>query len=226
MSTIAIIPARGGSKRLPRKNVLLVRGRPMIGWTIETALKSGIFDSVIVSSEDDEIGEIATKEGAGFIKRPQEFATDSAHEHDAYRHVLGKIEKSPEFFCALYPTAALLLPEDIKGAYKALLEKKADVVMGVSTYPIHPFKSLEEGADGYLKMVYPEWCKKQSQTYPHYVASNGTLYFFRTESFLASPDYYPEKLAAYEIPLERAVDVDTPEDYKMLDFMMEHRHRA
>lgn len=229
MGVIAIIPARGGSKRLPRKNILPVNGRPMIAWTIETAIKSGIFDSVIVSTDDDEIGNIAQKEGARHIKRPAEFSTDSAHEHDAYRHVLDTLKAEgvvPDAFCAIYPTAALLLPEDLQGAYKALKDKNADVVMGVSAYPIHPFKSLEEGPNGFLKMVYPDWCKKQSQTYPHYVASNGTLYFMRTTPFLAAPNYYPEKLASYEIPYERAVDVDTHEDYKMLDFMMEYKNRT
>jgi len=229
MSTIAIIPARGGSKRLPRKNILPVNGRPMIAWTIETALKSKLFDAVIVSTDDDEIAKLSEQKGARAIKRPAEFSTDTAHEHDAYRHVLDTLKDegtTPEFFCALYPTAALLLPEDLQGAYKTLKDKNADVVMGVSAYPIHPFKALEEGPDGFLSMVHPDWCKKQSQTYPHYVASNGTFYFMRTAPFRADPNYYPAKLAAYEIPASRAVDVDTQEDYKTLDFMMEYRGRT
>lgn len=225
MKPIAIIPARGGSKRLPRKNILPVNGRPLIGWVIETCLKSGVFDSVIVSTEDSEIEQIAASEGARVIPRPMEFATDTAHEFLAYRHVLDTLDPLPEFFCGVYPTAALLAPEDLQGACKKLVDTKADIVMGVSSFPLHPYKALEETAGGFLKMVHPEWCTKQSQTYPHYVASNGTFYFHRTEAFLASPSYYPEKLAGYEIPYERAIDIDTAEDYKFLDFMMKYRKK-
>lgn len=228
MSIVAIIPARGGSKRLPRKNILPVQGQPMIAWTIGTALESGVFDQVIVSTDDDEIGNISEAAGARYIKRPAEFSTDTAHEHQAYRHVLETLEQedeTPTHFCALYATAALLIPDDIRNAHTMLVGKDADVVMGVSSYPIHPFKSLKENESGFLEMVHPEWCKKQSNTYPHYVASNGTLYFFKTEPFLRVPNYYPEKLAGYEIPPERAVDVDTLDDYNALVFMMEYRAR-
>lgn len=226
MKPVAILPARGGSKRLPRKNILPVAGRPMIGWTIETCLKSNVFDSVIVSSEDEEIKKVAIEEGARVISRPPEFATDTVHEFLAYRHVLDTLAgegEQPEYFCGVYPTAIALLPEDLAGGYKKIVDDRADVVIGVSTYDIHPYKALEKSANGYLQPVYPEWCPKQSQTFPHYVASNGTFYFHRTAYFLNHPTYYPEKLGGYEIPAERAVDVDTPEDYKLLNFMMEYK---
>lgn len=223
---IAIIPARGGSKRLPRKNVLPVCGKPLIEWTIRICLDSGVFSDVIVSTEDEEIAAISTKAGANVLSRPSEMATDTAHESLAYKQVLDTLAAKgvkPDYFCGVYATAALLNPDDLKQAYKKIRDTKADVLMGVSSYPIHPFKALEETQNGYLNMVYPEMCLKRSQEYPHYVASNGTFYFMRTKTFLIDPTYYPEKLAGYEIPLTRAVDVDILEDFKMLEFMLSRK---
>ena len=226
VAPVAIIPARGGSKRLPRKNILPVGGKPMLAWPVQACLDSGVFHSVIVSTDDDEIATVAHKAGARIIIRPAEMATDTASEILAYQHVIETLaaEKiTPEFFCGVYPTAIFLSADDFKEAFQKIKETKADVVMGVSAYDLHPFKALEETSGGHLKMVYPEWCLKRSQLYPHYVASNGTLYFFRTQPFLQAPTYYPEKLAGYEIESSRVTDIDTEEDYKLAQFMMSYR---
>ena len=225
---IAIIPARGGSKRLPRKNVLPIGGKPMLAWPIAACLESDVFQSVIVSTDDTEIADVAAKAGARVIIRPPETATDTAHESMAYKHVLDTIAAeniTPAFFCGVYATAILLNAQDFRGAFQEIQRSNADVVMGVSGYDRHPYKALEQTPEGDLKMVHPEWCLQRSQLYPHYVASNGTLYFFRTAAFLKNPTYYPEKLAGYEIEAARAVDIDTEEDYKLAEFMMQYRQR-
>ena len=215
---IAIIPARGGSKRLPRKNIKPFMGKPMIAWPIESALESGAFSSVIVSSDDDEIGAVAQKYGARFVKRPPELATDEVHESLAYLHVLDVLKSEdaePEFFCGLYATAVLVLPKDLKESFGVMESPvPADVVMGVSSYPIHPYKALLTNAEGYQEMMFPVECKWRSQLYPKVVASNGTFYWFRTSSFRVIPTYYPKRLCYYELPPERAVDMDTEEDFK------------
>jgi|GEM_PF-98964 len=221
--SVAIIPARGGSKRLPRKNILPLHGSPMLGWPVKACLESGLFDEVIVSTDDDEIATIATQQGARVIMRPAELATDEANESLAYVHVLETLKAEgnlPDYFCGIYATAALITAEHLQGAYKKMRESEADVLMGVSSYGIHPYKALEAGADGYLKMVYPEWCLQRSQFYPHYVASNGTFYFFRVDPFIKTPTYYPDKLVGYEIPAERAIDIDTEEDYRWAKTIM------
>jgi len=226
---IAIIPARGGSKRLPRKNVLPIGGKPMLVWPIEACLESGVFQSVIVSTDDDEIAVAAQKAGARIIIRPPETATDTAHESMAYKHVLYTLAAeniTPAYFCGIYATAILLESQDFQGAFKKIQTSGADVVMGVSSYDLHPYKALEKAPSGHLKMVHPEWCLQRSQLYPHYVASNGTLYFFRTAAFLKNPSYYPEKLAGYEIEGTRAIDIDTEEDYELAEFMMRYRQRG
>lgn len=224
---LAIIPARGGSKRIPRKNIADVCGKPMIGWVIETALHTDIFGKIVVSTEDDEIARIAANFGAHIVPRPPELATDTAAEIDAYAQVLDVLaaqgETPPEFFCGLYPTAILLTPDDLTDAFQKF-DTGADVVMGVSDYPIHPYKALQHNDAGFLEMLHPHECNNlRSQDYPPYVASNGTFYWFRRDSFAKNRDYYPEKLAGHIVPRLHAVDIDTPEDLEVARLYKQHQ---
>lgn len=215
MDRIVIIPARGGSKRLPRKNILPFLGKPMITHVIETAKASSVFDRIIVSTEDVEIADIAKDAGAEIFERPSEFATDTAHELDACADVLMQLEKVPDSFCVIYPTSVLLTPEDIQKASALLNEEPApDVVMGASAYPIHPYKALIKNEKGSWEMLFPEHCKERSQNYPYVMASNGTFYWLKTVVFLENRDkgYYLDRLMVYGLPPERAVDIDTRED--------------
>lgn len=223
MRPIAILPARGGSKRIPRKNIVPVGGKPMIVWAIETAKASGLFGRVVVSTEDEEIAAIARGAGAEVLARPPELATDTAAETDAYAQVLEVLEartgERPPYFCGIYPTALLLEPRDLRDAF-ARFGEGADVVMGVSEYPIHRFKALQAGPTGYLAPVYPVQNDWRSQDYPMDVASNGTFYWFRTDAFLANRTYYPERLLGYVVPRERAVDLDTPADLRFAELLL------
>ena len=222
MSVIAIIPARGGSKRLPRKNILPLGGEPMLSHPVRAALKSGVFDTVYVTSDDDEMNEVARKYGAQTANRPTDTATDTAHELSAVSHLLNSLDTKPTYFCVIYPTAAFIVPEDLKQSYEVLASDEAcDVLMSVSSYDIHPYKSLVQDENGYWKMMFPEECKMRSQLYPHVVASNGTFYWFKASSFEKNPTYYPDTLKTYEIPAERAIDIDTQEDYEWAQKMFE-----
>ena len=226
MGCIAIIPARGGSKRLPRKNILPLAGHPIIVHAIHIACASGLFNQIIVSTDDAETALIAESVGARVIIRPDELATDEAHELDACMHVLDILKtegKEPESFCVIYPTAAFLLKNDLKDSYQLLgQEPTADVVMGVAEFPIHPYKALIAEKDGsYLKMMFPVECKQRSQLYPQAVASSGTFYWFRTDSFRSHKTYYPTRLKGYVLPSERALDIDTAEDFYWAAKMLE-----
>jgi pseudaminic acid cytidylyltransferase len=218
---VVIIPARGGSKRLPRKNILPIGGKPMIHWPIEACLKSGVFSDVIVSTEDPEIFSIAEKGGARVIKRPDHMATDEIHEGHATNHVLDTLKnegKEPEFFLIIYSTAILVTPEDIQHSY-ALTQSTspiADAVMSMSPYPNHPYKAHVKNEQGYLVPMFPKEVKERTQTYPHVSAVNGTFCWCRTEVWHKNMHYFPERFVGYEMPLERAVDVDTLEDYERL----------
>lgn len=212
---IAIIPARGGSKRLLRKNILPINGKPMISYPILTAIKSGLFDEVIVSTEDKEISLIAESFGAIVSKRPESLAQDRSTVVQVCEDILEKDEyKTVESFCCIYATAIFITPEDIINSFKLLTTKPpADYVMGVSGFNYHPVQGLKE-MDGYLQSMWPEYNDKQSQFYPHLVVSNGTLYWAKRTAFLRDKTFYGERLVGYQLDSDHTVDIDTPEDYE------------
>lgn len=220
---IVIIPARGGSKRLPRKNILPIMKRPMISWPIESCLKSNVFEQVIVSTEDHEIADIAIEAGARVIMRPSELATDDIHEGHAHNQVLDVLEKEgvkPEFFLVLYATAILVSAEDIIASEKLTRAIPApDVVMSMSPYPYHPYKAFVQGESKFWQPMFPKECKMQTQTYPHVLAVNGTFCWLRTSVWRDNMHYFPDKFSCYEMPSERAIDIDTPEDYERAKMM-------
>ncbi|WP_035724223.1 acylneuraminate cytidylyltransferase family protein [Fodinicurvata fenggangensis] len=216
MRAVAIIPARGGSKRLPRKNILPLGGRPMIAHPIRLARESGLFERVVVSTEDTEIAEIARIAGAEVFERDTELATDKATVVQVCLDALRRLEQEGtelDAFCCLYATAAFLTMQDVQDSRVRLFgPPEADYVMGVSEYPIHPFKALRS-EDGYLKAVWPESAQLKSQEYPAMCASNGTLYWARSGAFIQEQSFYGQRLVGYELPPNRAIDIDTREDY-------------
>ena len=223
MGNIAIIPARGGSKRLLKKNILPVQGKPMLAYPIASAVKSNVFDQVIVSTEDKAIGEIGSEAGARFLKRPKSLAQDRSTVAQVCKHVLLELEKEnviPEYFCCIYATAIFVTPEDIVDSLK-LLNKTAsiNVVMGVSKYNLQPVQALKKGPDELLKPMWPEYVNIQSQFHPYLVVSNGTLYWAKTERFLKKETFYDDALLGYEMPWVRALDIDTKESLQIVEMI-------
>lgn len=227
---LAIIPARGGSKRLPHKNIALVGGQPLIAYPISSALKSGLFYSVVVSTEDDEIAEISRRAGATVIARPAALATDEAHEFGACAHVLDELAEEhtdPLAFCIIYPTAVFVLPDDLVQSASMLDgTPEADVVMAVARYPIHPYKALKASPSGYLELMFPTEAKRRSQFYPEMVGSCGTFYWMRVAHFRKDQNYYPRRLVGYELAPDRAIDIDTPADLAWAEKLMRVRIQA
>ena len=218
MSQIAIIPARGGSKRLPRKNILPVLGRPMLYYPVRAALDSGCFDRVIVSSEDQEVRHAALDAGAQVINRPDHLARDRSTVVQVCAGLLEQFGKEgfrPEWFCCIYATALFITPRDIAAAFEESKKSPgADSVMGVSEFNLQPLQALEKGANNFLKPRWDEY-KLQSQFHPELVASNGTLYWVKTDAFFKTNSFYTDRLVGYKIPWIRAIDLDTPEDYEI-----------
>jgi CMP-N-acetylneuraminic acid synthetase len=223
---IAVIPARGGSKRLPRKNVLPVLGKPMISYPVRAALDSGVFERVIVSTEDAAIADTARSAGAEVLPRRDELATDQATVTQVCLDVLEQVGRAgalPESFCCIYATAIFLEARDLSESLRLLdVDPRCEGVMGVSRYPIHPYKALQWD-DGYLKAMWPEQNERKSQEYPDLVASNGTLYWARSAAFRRNPTFYAMRLRGYVVPAARAVDIDTPEDYEWAQRLAESR---
>ena len=216
MNCIAIIPARGGSKRLPRKNMLAIQGQPMLAYPIRKALKSNIFERVIVSTEDEEIGRVAIDCGAEVIHRPDDLAADRATVVQVCLHALDELAVEgnvPEYFCCIYATAIFLETDDIISSFDLFFKEPIpDVVMGVSEYRQHPVQAMCE-KEGFLSLKWSEYHNVQSQFYPKLVASNGTLYWARTSQFREAKSFYCSRLKGYEIPFMKAIDIDTHEDF-------------
>ena len=222
MKPIAILPARGGSKRIPRKNIADFCGQPLISYPIEACLAADIFSDVIVSTDDTEIAAIAESYGASSDARPASLGGDTVPAIQVLKELLERRypnQSYPDDFCLVYPIAAFLTADDITKSFAQL--QGYDCVMGVSSFPIHPYKAMAE-INGSLAPLWPELNMRQSQNFPEAVASNGTFCWLNTEAFLTNGTLYPERLKGYEIPLERAVDIDTPDDFARAQRLFVH----
>ena len=217
---IAIIPARGGSKRILRKNIKEFLGDPIIKYSIDAAIKSKIFDEVMVSTDDTEIAEVAISCGAKvpFMRSP-ETADDHSTTADVIKEVLSRYKDNGKDFdqcCCLYPTAPFITQTKLKYAYQKLVEKDADSVVPVVrfSFPIQRSFKLEEGL---LKMNWPEHLNTRSQDLPPAYHDSGQFYFFRVKAFLKANSLFMENTVPYELPESEVQDIDNEEDWKLAE---------
>jgi N-acylneuraminate cytidylyltransferase len=217
MSAIAVIPARGGSKRIPRKNIRLFAGRPLIHYSIEAARASGLFTSVIVSTDDPEIAEVASQAGAEVpFMRPQGLADDYAGTDAVVIHSLEWLEKQgrlPETVCCIYATAPFLRAEDLKEGFKQLREKGCSAAFSVTTFAYCIFRSLRCGPDGRLQMFWPENRLKRSQDFPEAWHDAGQFYWGDVARYRQNQSFFTDACPVI-IPRWRVQDIDTPEDWE------------
>ena len=218
---IAIITARGGSKRIPRKNIRLFLGKPMIAWPIAAALASGCFAHVLVSTDDEEIAEIARQYGAEApFLRPAELADDFTHAHKAARHMLewameqwGNIPA----FAHIYPTAPMLTPEVIRAGQTRIQDGKRFVYAAQRVgFPIYQVVVTDEQGN-IIPLFSPEKAAMRSQDMPAAFIDAGQLYWFDTAAFLKDETSISEGVDLIAIPAERALDIDTEEDWRLAE---------
>ena len=223
---IAIIPARGGSKGLPRKNIKLLDGLPLISHTINAALASNFVDRVIVSTDDKEISSIAKEFGAEvpFI-RPVEFANDTSMVMDTYLHAvdwISKEDKKPvQSFVSLLPTIPFRNSDDIDEAIKIFKNKNANSVISVveSTVPLHWYRRISK--EGLLENYLPEFnAVKNRQELEKTYIPNGAVYVFQTEVLRSTRQYYTKKTYPYIMPRERSVDIDDLLDFEWAEYLL------
>lgn len=226
---IAIITARGGSKGLHGKNILPFCGKPLIAHTIEAAKNSVSIDRVIVSTDDDEIADVARKFGAEVpFMRPAELATDCASSRDVIIHALNFLEEREEgmdSFCLLQPTSPLRTSKDIDGAFSIFKEKSADSVVSVTPYE-HPIQwAVKVQDDGCL---IPRETKGfgRRQDIIEYSRPNGAIYIFRTSFFKNSSGYFSADSYGYIMPFERSVDIDTKMDFVVAEAVAKQMQEA
>jgi pseudaminic acid cytidylyltransferase len=217
---LAIITARGGSKRIPRKNIKNFLGKPIINYSIQSAIDSSCFDEVIVSTDDEEIAEVAKVAGAKipFI-RSAESSNDFATTAEVIFEVLRDYKKLGiefEYFCCIYPTAPFITAEKLKNAYDLLISTGAKSVVPVVRFgfPIQRSFKIE---DHLLRMNWPEHMNTRSQDLPLSYHDSGQFYFLKTESFLKDKKLFTDFTIPFEMPESEVQDIDNEEDWKVAE---------
>jgi CMP-N-acetylneuraminic acid synthetase len=221
---IAIIPARGGSKSVPRKNIRLLCGKPLIVYTIEAALSSKYIKRVIVSTEDEEIAEIAKECGAAVTVRPSELAQDDTPSLPVFKHVIKHLEEvdgfSPELIVVLQPTSPLRTVEDIDGAIQKFLETDCDSVVSVCEvdHPPHWMYTLEGNR---LKPLIEDGEKiTRRQDAPKVYRINGAIYVTYRDVIMKQNRVLGHDTRPYVMPPVKSVDIDTALDFKFAELLM------
>jgi len=218
-TALAIIPARGGSKRIPHKNIKLFLGKPIISYSIQAALQSGCFNEVMVSTDDQEITRIAKKFGAVVpFLRSQKASNDEATTADVIDEVLHQYRRRGrqfEFFCTLYPTAPFVTPEKLRSAFEILKKTDVDSVMPVVKYS-SPIQRALIIKNGKLRRLHPEYAKTRSQDLPPTYHDPGQFYFMRTKAFVNR--HLTNNTIPFEIPELEAQDIDTPQDWIIAEY--------
>ena len=213
---LAIIPARGGSKRLPRKNVLDLHGKPLMGWSIEAGLKSKYIDKVIVTSDDVEILDIAKDAMVEVIRRPTELASDTSTTFDAIKHTINSIEKY-NYIVLLQPTSPLRTAKHIDEAIELLVNKKADSVVSVCKTDHSPMWSNILPSDGSMtNFVKDDIRNMRSQDLGIFYRLNGAIYICNTNKFLDEKSFFLKDNAfAYKMDRDVSIDIDRAIDLKI-----------
>ncbi len=218
---IAIIPARGGSKRIPKKNIKNFLGKPILAYSIEAALQSGLFDEVMVSTDDAEIAKIAQKYGAKvpFLRRP-ETADDYATLSDVVFEVLTEYknqeQKDFDHICCLLATAPFLQSDDLKNAYNQLVEIDFDAVFPVVKYSF-PIQRAMQFEGQKIKMIHPGNLTKRSQDLPPSYHDAGLFYWIKNDVFAKEKTLWTNHTTAIVIDETKAQDIDTPEDWQLAE---------
>jgi pseudaminic acid cytidylyltransferase len=220
MKNLAIITARGGSKRIPRKNIKDFLGHPIIKYSIDAALESGCFDEVMVSTDDEEISQIANALGAKTpFFRSAETSNDFATSADVIAEVLGdykKIGQEFKYCCCIYPTAPFVTAEKLTEAYSKLVSTDATSVVPVVKFSFPILRSFKI-EDGLVKMNWPEYMNTRSQDMAPAYHDCGQFYFFRTDHFLKEKKIFSEFTVPLEMPESEVQDIDNEEDWKIAE---------
>ena len=214
---IAIIPARSGSKGLKDKNIKELKGKPLIAYTIEAAQKSGVFDSVFVSTDSEKYAQISREYGAEVpFLRSTENSGDKAGSWDVVNEVLSNLDAKYDIVVLLQPTSPLRTAEDIVGAMNLFFEKEADTLFSVceTSHPMFWCNTLDESlsAKDFVKKEY----QKPRQMLPKSYTLNGAIYIIKTK-LLDNPDFYSSKGYVYIMETKRSVDIDSELDFKIAE---------
>jgi N-acylneuraminate cytidylyltransferase len=221
---IAVIPARGGSKRIPRKNIKIFCGKPMIAWSIEAAQQSRIFDHVIVSTDDREIADIAVRWGAEVpFARPAELSDDHTATTDVVAHAASwALEQGWPLraVCCIYATAPFLQPADLKRGLEALDSSNWAYAFSATDFAAPIFRSFHQHADGGVEMFFPEHFPTRSQDLPVALHDAGQFYWGRPHAWIEGKQVFDRHSRAVIIPRWRVQDIDNADDWVRAELIM------
>ena len=222
MSTrLCVIPARGGSKRIPRKNIKPFHGRPMISYSIQAAHDSGLFDTIIVSTDDDEIAEVARTHGAETpFMRPADLANDHANTGAVTVHAIQWFRDRGKAFdatCCVYATAPLIDPERLKEGWQKLSQPGRRFAFSVTSFPFPIQRALKQTADGSVDMFWPENLTKRSQDLEPAYHDAAQFYWGWSDAWVGGETAFSPISAPVILPRTHVVDIDTPEDWEMAE---------
>jgi len=218
---IAIIPARGGSKRIPRKNIKAFHGKPMIAYSIKAAVKSQCFDKIIVSTDDAEIAEVAIKHGAEVpFMRPADISDDYATTLDVIKHAIEFTESqgwAVKNVCCIYATAPFLIPEYIQKGLSELKSAEIDYAFSATSFPFPIQRALKLNDKQCVEMFQPEHLNTRSQDLEEAYHDAGQFYWGTAKAFITKKAIFGTRSKAVLLPRKRVQDIDTPEDWELAE---------
>jgi len=220
---VAIIPARGGSKRIPRKNVKEFCGKPMIAWSIEAAKASGCFDRIIVSTDDSEIAEVAKAWGASVpFMRPENLSDDHTGTLPVIRHAvdwLSKHEAPVDFACCIYATAPFVTAEDLLRGWELIRQEACGYAFSVTSYAFPIQRAIRITDSGRVAMFHPEHFNTRSQDLEEAWHDAGQFYWGTAQAWLEERAIFGEDSVPVKLPRHRVQDIDTPEDWTRAEWL-------
>lgn len=223
-NSIAIIPARGGSKRIRNKNIRIFHGRPIIEYAIQNLRQTNLFERIVVSTDSEEIAEVSEKCGAEIpFLRPAELSNDNATTSSALFHALAELnaEKYFSFACCTYPVTPLLLPQHFREGLQKLIEGNYSTVFSATRFGSPIARAFKVNSFGRASMVWPEHKSTRSQDIGDTYHDAGQFYWVRIDKFLECKEIMNENTGILELPRWQSLDVDTPEDWEYLEIIYE-----
>ena len=225
MNSVAIITARGGSKRIPKKNIKDFCGKPIMAYSIQAAIESKLFDEVMVSTDSEEIADIARRYGASIpFMRSDATSNDYADTTDVLKEVLYEYEKHGkrfEFFCCIYPTAPFVTAKKLRDAFELLHVDDVYNVIPMVPFSFPPQRGMvREGK--YIKPAYPEHINKRSQDLEEVLHDCGQFYWCKTTEFLKNPDFLSNHTIPFIVPETEVQDIDNLSDWELAEIKFRH----
>ncbi|KXJ43817.1 N-acylneuraminate cytidylyltransferase [Marinobacter salarius] len=223
MNRVAIIPARGGSKRIPRKNVNPFCGKPMIAWSIETAKISGCFDRIVVSTDDRGIADVATRWGAEVpFLRPEILSDDYTGTLPVIRHAVDWLKEQNfpvDYACCLYATAPFVSAEDLQRGWRLIRQTRADYAFSVTSFAFPIQRAIRVTDSGRVAMFNPEHFTTRSQDLEEAWHDAGQFYWGKASAWLEEKMIFTEDSVPVKLPRHRVQDIDTPEDWSRAEWL-------